>query len=206
MASISYPGDLNTGEAITASVFNDRFRPLFQALNASGISGADGITDDEVAVGALSPDRIAGTAVTLDDIQTFSGDKAYTGKNDLQGQLVHTSSVEDGSDTTPDVGNINTLIINNSQGSSVTITQFLNGVEGQVLRVICTGADDVVLEDDAGTPGDNEGLLQMDGGNDQTYVSASETFTVNHFYYTDLDGTLSNGVWIADSKTKIWSD
>ena len=125
MAKIAYPGDLADGETITAAKFNDRFQPLFKTLNATGISGADGLTDDEVEDGAFSPAKVSGTAVTLTADQTITGDKTWNA------QTIYTTNTFADADTTPSVAGGTSWTSANTGATS--ITNFDDGTNGQVM-------------------------------------------------------------------------
>lgn len=151
MAAPVYPGDLNDGDAATAATINDRMQPLYKALNATGIAGSTGITDDHVDAASLSSDRISGTAMTLDNDETASGDKSFSGfvkiqefrlDKDAKREFGTNSSGANGGsatdDTTPDASGVNWLYLD--YGGSTTITKFDNAVEGQILWVQSVGS------------------------------------------------------------------
>ena len=177
MAAPVYPGDLSNNDPASPDSVNDRVLPLFRALNATGggITGVTGITDDHILAGALSPDRINGTVMTLDDAQTASGNKIFSGDVTvglLSEFRVDVTSVREfgtnstggngGSatnDTTPDCGGVVSLAFDYSSPTSVTLLD--NPTEGQVIHITNHGSN-VTFNNNTGGVGS---MLMRSGAN-----------------------------------------
>lgn len=166
MAKIAYPGDISDGDPVDAASVNDRMQPVYKALNATGISGSDGIQDDEIQDGAISPSKIAGTCATLDDNQDFAGNKTFTGAATFIGEVAlspsgkgrqyggESTGANGGSstdDTTPDANGTNRIELDYT--SATTITAFDNPGDGQTLLVTNIGSVTVTLQDGNGADG-----------------------------------------------------
>lgn len=172
MAAPVYPGDFSAGGPIQAEDFNTRFQDIYRALNATGISGSTGIGDDHVTVGALSPDRIAGTAMTQDGTETISGNKTYNGKSIYENEILGNSTPREfgslssganGGTTTNDseisVAGVNTVELN--YGAATDLNRLLNGTVGQRVVVFNYRGSEITVKNNVG--GAVDGKIQMPG-------------------------------------------
>lgn len=166
-----------------------------------------GLDSSFFALASLDADIVDGEAATLDDPavagpQVFTRETRFTGKTSLENEL-HPVTEENwpdvpSVDTTPAVNAVRTLFVKNNSGASQTITRFVGGQEGQVLRVVLNGASETRI---ANGPGTAAGEIKTRTGVDLVCNPATQSFDVlvANFIYTDLNGTLTNKIWLQDS-------
>lgn len=171
MAKIAYPGDLSDGDPITAESINSRIQPLYKTLNATGIAGADGISDDEIEAGSIAASKINGTAMTLDSNQTVTGDKVFSGDVTVGGADKSTVQSVPDLTATPDASSGRVLKIVYSNGDD--IERLVNGVEGQIIYLIVdASAGNIVLKHEF-TSKVSDGDMSMDLGADITVTGTT---------------------------------
>jgi hypothetical protein len=184
---------------LTVSRWNDVLGDLETWLDG-------GIDDTFIAAGALSPDRINGTALTLTGAgtQTATANLTFTGDFTIGGEFLRTAVTEDGSDLTPSVNGVNVLYIDNTQGAAKTFTAFDDPVEGQELKVYAFGGDDVKLQ---GVAADGTELLgeiiNAQAAADLDYTAAADVCLVAFYRATDLNGDLNAVVWVLEDNKLV---
>lgn len=176
---------------ITTTRWNDLFGDIRSFL--------ENLDDSFFQAAAVQPTIMDGTAATLSDLsggpteQVITRASAITGKFRRDGTTIKNQKVEDAADLTPSVTNVLVMVIDNSQGSTKTITRLDDGQEGQEILLFLTGANDVVLTHQATGSADGEFFI---GVGDITYTQSTDSFVSIQLRYTDLNGEFSNKFWI----------
>lgn len=189
-------------DSITNTDWNNVRDDITTAMN--GVSGE--ATDGNVASSALIPANIDGTALTQTLPTGGSSPQLVTYQtrfdNWIDGgrkAIVVTTLWDTVADTRPDVNDIPVSVIDNQTGGAVTVTGLLFSAVappvGSVVELVLAGADNVTLEH-----GTDEADFDLEGGVDYVHVATSGRPSWLRFVYTDLDGYLTDAVWVETSR------
>jgi len=133
-----------------------------------------GIHEDMFHSNGLSPLKIDGNALhkgPTNTLQKVNAKVRFTKAVALGGYKFCVSSEEDTA-TTPDVAGVNVLLYQNVSGGTLNITNFINGVPGQVLYFFGLG-DAIQLRHDV--HGAGEGLIRLAVNN---HVAVDQDFGI----------------------------
>lgn len=186
--------DLTAISDLTTSRWNDVKNDLKTWLAA--------LDDDFFGANTLLAAVIDGVAMTLDDPSAGASEQVITRQTRTTGSWSEDGTVlhpvtEFANDTSPDVTGVHTLFLSASAGALI-VTRFDNGTEGQVIKVIRYHAtNNITFDHDAtGTGvGSVEGEIYLQGAVNNLYNGGNNP-EVSYFIYTDLNGTLTNAVWL----------